>query len=278
MKLIFLGTGGGRHVMFSQVRATGGLLFDLDDVKFIIDPGPGSLVNARALGLDVGKWNGVLVSHLHPDNCSDANVLLDGMKEPFVVAEEHCILPMGKIKSKNKAKPRGGAKGFQWYPVISYYHQNNAESVHAVKHRDRIKVRNLEIEAYHSEHYDPTVGFVVAHPKIKIGYPADGPYYAGQEKHYDGCDVLILNVLVPKGKKPVERKHMSVDDAIKLVNGMQKKPRLIVMQHFSFWILRNNVWKQAKILQDATKVRVLHAEDFMELDLGNFNTNILKKK
>lgn len=273
MRLVFLGTGGGRHVMQAQVRRTGGLFFDLDDVKFIVDPGPGALVHAHALGLNPDKWNGVFVSHLHPDNCSDANVLLDGMKEPFLVAEEHCVLPMEKLKSK-----RNGKKNFHWYPIVSYYHQNFAKHLHPVKHKDVVNVAGLAVNVYKSLHYDPTVGFFIKHQKIKIGYPADGPYYKGQEKHYDGCDVLILNILIPKGKKPLERKHMSVDDAIRFVNGMKSKPKVVIMQHFSFWMLRSNIWKQSKILQDATKVRVIHAEDFMEVDLKTFETRILKPK
>ncbi len=271
MRLIFLGTGGGRHVMFSQVRKTGGLFFDLDDVRFIIDPGPGALVHAQNMGLKPDKWNGIFISHLHPDNCSDANVLIDGMKEPFLVAEEHCMLPMDKIKGRK-------GKRFKWYPVVSYYHQNLVKQPHPVKHKDKVKVNNMEICAFRSDHYDPTVGFMINHPKIKIGYPADGPYYKGHEKYYDGCDVLVLNILVPKGKKPMERKHMSIDEAILLVNRMKNKPRAIVMQHFSFWMMRSNLWKQAKILQDATKVKVINAEDFMEVDLETFETKMLARK
>ena len=86
MKIIFLGTGGGRHVMFSQSRKTGGLFFDLG-TKFIVDPGPGSLVHAVALGLQPEKWNGVVLSHYHIDHSTDANVFLDGLKEPFLIAE-----------------------------------------------------------------------------------------------------------------------------------------------------------------------------------------------
>jgi len=254
-------------MMHTQVRKTGGLFFDLDDVEFIIDPGPGALVHAHSLKLKPEAWNGVFVSHLHPDNCSDANVLLDGMKESFLVAEQHCILPKEKLKSR-----------MDYYPCISVYHQKLVKYLYPVKHNDFVNIKNLEITVAKSNHSDPTVGFLIKHPKITIGYPADGFYYSGQEKHYEGCDLLILNVLVPKGEKPDEEKHMSVDDAIKFVKGMSAKPKLIVVQHLSFWMLRNNIWKQTKIIQDATKIRTIHAEDFMEVDLETFETKILKAK
>jgi ribonuclease BN (tRNA processing enzyme) len=265
MRLIFLGTGGGRHMMFSQVRKTGGLYFDLDDIRFMIDPGPGALVHARSLKLPLEKLDGLFVSHLHPDNSADANVLMDGMKDHFLVAEQHCLLPKEKTKSKT-----------DYYPIISAYHQKHAKHLFAVKHNDDVKAGPLKVEVFKSTHYDPTVGFKITHPKIKIGYPADGPYYAGQENHYDGCDVLILNVLVPKGLEPEEERHMSVDDAVKLVRAMKNKPKIVIMQHFSFWMLQHNLFKQAKILQDAIKVPVLNAEDFMELDLSTMKNRILK--
>lgn len=257
-------------MMVAQVRATGGIFVDLDDVNFVIDPGPGSLAHARALGIDVEKYNGLMISHLHPDNCSDTNVLADGMKDAFIIAEEHCILPMEKMKKKSQK--------FKWYPIVSYYHQSHTKHLHPAKHGDVIKLGALEIEVYKSTHYDPTVGYKIKHPKMTIGYPADGPYYKGQEKNFDGCHVLILNVLVPKGVKTDVKKHMGIDDAITLINSMQNKPRLIIMQHFSFWMIRSNLWKQAKILQDATKVKVIHAEDFMQINLDTFETKMLEKK
>lgn len=266
MRLIFLGTGGGRNIMFSQVRKTGGLFFDLDDVKFIIDPGPGALVNAQALKLKPEKWNGIFVSHMHVDNCSDVNVLLDGMEEPFLVAEQHCILPKEKIKEKN----------LDYYPCVTPYHQSKVKHLHPVKHGDTVKVGNMEVKAVKTDHTCPATGFVIKHPKITIGYVADGYYYRGQEKHYEGCDLIIFNILVPKGQEPDEKKHMSVDDAIVFVKGLEKKPRLVIMQHFSFWMIRNNLFKQRKILEDATKVKTIDAEDFMEMNLENSTTKILK--
>lgn len=264
--MIFLGTGGGRHVMFTQVRKTGGLFFDLDDVKFVIDPGPGALIYSQALKLKPEKWDGIFLSHLHVDNSADANVLLDGMESSFLVAEQHCILPKEKTKDKT----------FDYFPCITHYHQEKVKDLYPVKSGDNIKVRGMEITAVKSDHSCPTTGFVINHPKIKLGYLADGYYYRGQERHFEGCDIIIFNILVPKGQEPDEVRHMSIDDAIVFLKAMNKKPKLAIIQHFSFWMIRNNLFKQRKILEDATKVRTIDAEDFMELDLEKFTTKVLK--
>ena len=46
-KIIFLGTGGDSIVVGKQLRASGGIILQIDDNQFHIDPGPGALVRAR---------------------------------------------------------------------------------------------------------------------------------------------------------------------------------------------------------------------------------------
>lgn len=269
-RIVFIGTGGGRHSVISQVRKTGGMFVELDGLKFVMDPGPGCLVYSNALRLEPEKWDGILLSHYHIDQSSDANVLLDGMKgtapvkeavkkEIFLIAEEHCL----KMK-----------KDLDEYPRISKYHQNMAKNLHAVSPGDKVAAGKLRVEATKTDHGVPSVGFVLT-GSVKIGYPSDGAYFSGQEKQFDGCDVLVLNVPVPKGGETRHRIYMSVDDAIKLVKAISRKPKLVVMTHFSPWMLRSNLYKQAKILQDATGVRTIFAEDFMELDLNTLTTRLL---
>ena len=254
MKLIFLGTGGGRHVMSAQVRKTGGLFFDLDKVKFIIDPGPGSLVHAVSLGLQHEKWNGLLLSHFHIDHSTDANALLDGMKEPFLIAEEHC-LPSYKLKAGDKT-----------FRCITPYHMEAAKTT-SVKAGDKVKIGDIEFMAIKADHYDPAVGFRIVSGDVDIGYTSDGSYYKGMEKYYDGCKLLIINTLAPKGEEQKKHFHMGVDGVIELLRAMKSKPSLVVLHHLSFWMMRANLWKQEKIIQDATKVKVMHSEDFMTIDL-----------
>lgn len=260
-RLIFLGTGGGGSVTYTQTRKTGGVYFELGDKKFILDPGPGSLVYSHKLGLKPESWDGVLITHIHPDHCTDANVILDAIsrdKKPFLVAGEPCLKPGNE------------------YPCVSKYHQS-ISNAYPVKVGDKVGVDGIKITANLADHYSPTVGFVISYNKIVVGYASDGIYYKGQEKGYGGCDVLILNLLVPPGKKAT-KKHMGVEDAIKLVSAIKNKPKLVVITHFSFWMLRANVWAQARRIQDETGVKTIPAEDFMELDLETLNAKKLKER
>lgn len=251
-RLIFLGTGGGKNVMFYQARKTGGIYISLDGNEIILDPGPGSLVNARFLKLKPENFSISLLSHNHPDHNTDINVYLDGMKNPILIAEKSCLKP-----SKD------------YYPCVSRHHQKLAKTMIA-KPGKKIKINNLEIAPVKAKHYAPCVGFRI-NGSVNIGYAANGTYYKGQEKRYDGCDLLILDVLVPSGKEAQEGKHMSTEQAAELISKMKKKPRLAIIQHFSFWMLRSSVYAQAGYIEKKTGVKTIAAEDFMEIDLAAFS-------
>ena len=47
-QLKFLGTAGARHVVSTQLRHSGGLLYTLGGFRLWVDPGPGALVRALA--------------------------------------------------------------------------------------------------------------------------------------------------------------------------------------------------------------------------------------
>ncbi len=250
-KLVFLGTGGGGKVTFTQVRATGGIYTDLDKVKFIIDPGPGSLVHLRRLKLRDPE--GILLSHSHPDHYTDVDVLLDGISEKynssFLIAERHCL--EGENMCVNK------------------YMQRKVRRCIGMEAGDEVEiVEGIKVIATESRHYVPCIGFRIE-GEVIIGYVSDGPYFEGQEKNFERCDLIIFNVLVPKGYKPKEQKHMNIDGVIEFIQKLKQKPKLVILQHFSFWMLRSNVYQQAKYVEKATGVRCIAARDFMRIDLSN---------
>jgi transcription elongation factor len=83
--------------------------------------------------------------------------------------------------------------------------------------------------------------------------------------------------MIPHGNKSRPKWHMAVDDIITMVNKMKNKPRLIVLQHFGFWMIDEGINKQAKIVEQSTKVRTIAAKDFMEIDLDTLKTRVLKE-
>ena len=61
--IIFLGTGGDSYVIGRQLRASGGIILQLDEDQYHIDPGPGSLVMAKEAGINLRANTALFVSN-----------------------------------------------------------------------------------------------------------------------------------------------------------------------------------------------------------------------
>ena len=51
-QLVILGSGGGRHHIRTQYRATGGILYKFNRIQAHIDPGPGAIIRISQYGED----------------------------------------------------------------------------------------------------------------------------------------------------------------------------------------------------------------------------------
>lgn len=79
VKLVFVGTGGGRFATLTQKRRTGGIRFLSKDYNIHMDPGPGALIYSLNMGLDPQKFTAIFVSHSHPDHYTNAEILVEAM-------------------------------------------------------------------------------------------------------------------------------------------------------------------------------------------------------
>ena len=108
----FLGTGGGRFVMTSQIRRTAGIRITEDDSQVHIDPGPGALVFSNWARLNPSKLDGLIVTHCHPDHYTDVEVFIEAMTQG--TRAKRGVLAATKSVLR-------GASGIG--PCISGYHQ-----------------------------------------------------------------------------------------------------------------------------------------------------------
>lgn len=241
-KIIFLGTGAGDQGMLKQKIKTSSLFFDFDGLKFILDPGPGTIVNARINDINLLELEGLIVTHPHPDHYADANCLIDSLRKSgtFLIAGRKCLV-----------------ESSLYYPCINKYQQSIPEKTYAVDHGSEIKVGNIMFNAVKNNHLDCGLGIKILGSK-KIGYVGDGTL-EGLEEFYKNMDILIFNVLIPYGGQGLEKIHTSVSRVIEFLKAT--KPRKAVIQHFSEEMINSDVNKQAEIIEKESGVQTIAAKD-----------------
>jgi ribonuclease BN (tRNA processing enzyme) len=239
-KITFLGTGGGRFVVINQLRATGGIVIEMDSEMIHIDPGPGTLVRAKQFGIKLRKLTAVLISHAHPDHYADGEMVIEAMtvgaqKKKGIVIASNSVFESGKI---------------------SKYHLDSVKKAISLKAGESAMVGRIKITSTPTKHSEPGgIGFVIE-GSHRIGYTSDGEYFAGQENFFKGCDVLILNCLRPRDE--IWPDHMDANQAKKLIT--LTKPKLAILNHFGMRMLKV-AEREAAWITEQTGVKTIAARD-----------------
>jgi len=167
--LHFLGTGGGRFVMTSQLRRTAGIRLIEGKTQVHIDPGPGALVFSNWAKLGPDKLDGLIVTHCHPDHYTDAEVFIEAMTRGTTAKRG--------VLAATKSVLRG-AEGIG--PSISGYHQGIVRDLVELYEGTSFKVGELGFTATEAMHSDPfSVGLRINTSNGDIGYTSDTGYFPG---------------------------------------------------------------------------------------------------
>src|SRR3989344_6385418 len=128
-RILFLGTAGSLAVASKGLRSSGGIILQLDELQFHLDPGPGALQQAAAYGVNLHHTTAVLVSHAHLNHCNDVNVVIDAMTHSGI--EQRGIL----LASKSLLQHGDGM-----HPYVSPYYQNLLEKIIPMERNRKIGV------------------------------------------------------------------------------------------------------------------------------------------
>ena len=251
-QIVFVGTGGGRMTTAFQARATGGLWVCLDGVWVCVDPGPGALAHARgrALGLNPGVLDAVILTHKHLDHSGDVNAMIEAMTEG------------GTKKRGLVLAPRDA---YEEDPVILRYVRSYPAAMDVLEPGGRRSIGGDEGPVLETplqlKHPVETYGLRLVGRRFTVGLIACTGYFPELETAFR-ADVLILNVVY---REPRDEIHLALPDARRLIAAM--RPRLAIITHFGLTMLRARPWELAEGLSQETGVRVLAARDRWRLDL-----------
>jgi len=254
-KIKFLGTAGARFVVSKQLRASGGLWLTLDDTNVLIDPGPGSLVRCLASRpkLNPMDLDGIILTHRHLDHSNDINIMIEAMTN-------------GGFKKRGVVfAPQDALEGD---PVVLKYIREHFEKIGVLKEKGTYKIGNISFSTpIRHIHGVETYGLNINGKDCTISMIIDTQYFEGIESYYLG-DILIINVVLYEEKDWIQ--HLCLKDAEKILS--VNKPKLCILTHFGMTMIKQKPWKIAEKLTKKHGVKVIAAQDGMEIDLDQYKT------
>jgi phosphoribosyl 1,2-cyclic phosphodiesterase len=254
-RIIFLGTGGGRHTTMYQTRSTGGFLLMNNDNIVHVDPGPGALTQMQKIRYDLTRTESVVVSHAHPDHYADAESVIEGCS--FGGWRKR-----GKIYGSVTAIKGQDGLG----PCISEYHQKIAESCTVIAPGDIVTIGGMVTEVCESKHNDPTnVGLKFHTDGGIVSYVSDTDFSEKIAKQYVGSRILMLPVTVPDDLRI--KGHLCTEDSVKFIDIV--KPEIAIFIHLGIVMIRHGPEKQASIAEKATGIKTIAGRDRMAVDIGD---------
>lgn len=251
-KITFLGTAGARVMVANQILASGGLWLDLGGVELLLDPGPGTLVQAAKRKLRASKLEAIILSHRHLDHAADVNIMIEAMTEGGLKRRGALFAPSDALEED---------------PVILHYLRSYLERIEILEEGKSYCIGEV---SFHTpiRHHHPveTYGVVFETARHTISCLVDTRFFEGLCLHYKG-DLLILNVVRLEPGGPFD--HLSAAEAGEIINRL--KPKVAILTHFGMTMWRAKPWEVAKRLSNETGVRVIAARDGMTFHLAELD-------
>jgi ribonuclease BN (tRNA processing enzyme) len=247
--ITFLGTGGARIMVATQILASGGMWFNLNGTEILVDPGPGCIVQSTKRRLRAERLSAIILSHRHLDHAGDINVMVEAMTQGGFKPHGRLLVPADALDHE---------------PVIFSYLRNYLDGIEILKEGGSYAIGGVSLTTpVRHRHPVETYGMLFKTEKHTFSYIADTRYFDGLIESYGG-ELLIINVVFSEPRPGID--HLSVPDVKRLITGL--KPKVAILTHFGMPIWRARPWEIARRLTEETGVRVVSARDGMKFDLA----------
>jgi ribonuclease BN (tRNA processing enzyme) len=259
-EIIILGSGGGRHHVRTQYRATGGILLKIGGIQTHIDPGPGAIVRINQYKEDPTKTELFIVTHFHLDHYNDLAVMIEGSRR-VLHDKNHIYYRKGTLITTKEVVKN-----------LSQYHLNMLEQVHILNATKSIQYKDLKLNGTKITHADVEgFGIIFDLNEYSIAYSSDTTVFEGFGQQFIGVDILILNLLRPDSV--ICRRHLSTDQVLPELNKISPPPKTLILNHFGAYMdsplsQKNFVPSQVAKIQALTNIeRVIAGEDGLKLNI-----------
>ncbi len=257
-ELVILGSGGGRHHVRTQYRATGGILFKFNNTQAHIDPGPGAIVRINQYKEEPTKTELFIATHLHLDHTGDMGAIIEASRE-YLHDKNKVFFKKGTLLTTSDT-----------LPIISKYHLNMLEKIVEFKAGASLKFKNTEIlgtKVLHSN--EEGFGVRFNFDTYSIAYSSDTTVFDGFASQYNGVNILILNLLRPDSI--LCKRHLATDQVLPYLKKITPPPKTIILNHFGVYMdspisKKNYIPSQIEKIKEFTNIKnVIAAEDGLKL-------------
>ncbi len=262
-ELVILGSGGGRHHIRTQYRATGGILFKFNGNQAHIDPGPGAIVRINQYNEDPTKTNLFIVTHMHIDHFNDLCAIIEASREQL------------HDRNFNYFKQGTLITTEEVLEFVPKYHQNMLETIVPFKTSETYNFEGTEIigtKVIHSQ--IEGFGVIFKLENYSIAFTSDTKVFEGFSEQISGVDILVLNLLRPDSITC--RRHVCTDEVIPYLNKITPQLKGLLITHFGSYMdssfsPTNYVPSQLAKLRDETNIKtIIAAEDGSRIKISNF--------
>jgi len=247
IKVIFLGTAGGRVTTFRLVRRSGGFLIDFGNSKVQVDPGPGAFVYLKEKGIDYRDIDLIVLSHIHLDHTADVNTLIEACTDG------------GKREGLGLMAPKSAIEGRD--RVVLPYLLRRLSYTGIIEEGKELEYKNVRVKAImkHSHHGAETYGLSF---NDSIVYLSCARYERKMLETYPkGPDLMIINTTFYRRRPRID--HLSVEEVKELI--AHCRPKRTVITHFSMEMHERDPEKVADELSKELDLEVIAACDGMEI-------------
>ncbi|HET7825876.1 MAG TPA: MBL fold metallo-hydrolase [Anaeromyxobacter sp.] len=253
--LKFLGTAGARHVVSTQLRHSGGLVWSLGAATIWVDPGPGALVRALASRpkVDPARVDVLVLTHRHLDHAGDATAVVEAMTKGGFGKRAMLLAPRDALEDD---------------PVVFRYAQGFVARRALLAEGSRHELAPgvaLETPLAH-DHGVETYGYRLTAPGLAAAHVVDTFWLDRLPEAYAGVDLLLVNTTRERGRDK-RLLHLGADDAEILVREI--RPKLAVLTHFGMQLVRAPPERIALGIAERTGVPTVAARDGWLLPLDD---------
>jgi len=262
-ELVILGSGGGRHHIRTQYRATGGILYKFNGIQAHIDPGPGAIVRINQYKEEPTKTELYIVTHMHIDHFNDLCAIIESSRERLH-DKNYDYFKKGTLITTEEA-----------LKFVPKYHQNMLETIVSFKAGDVFNYKGAEIigtKVVHSQ--VEGFGVIFNLKDYAIAFSSDTRVFEGFSEQFSGVDILVLNLLRPDSV--VCRRHLCTDEVIPYLNKIKPSLKGLLITHFGSYMdspfsPKNYIPSQIEKLKDNTNInKIIAAEDGAKIKIVDF--------